>query len=211
MKILAIDPGPHTGWDPKSGGSAWVVWDGKKILAKSSGRPAELTVDDVAWTRTWPNPVIRWWFRRYYGRTIGDVWCGYDKRVKTMIDPLSYYDVDLVAIEMIQSFGMAVGKSTFDTVRWIGIFEEALRSKCVPVQLVYRPAIKSHLCRSGRAKDANVRQALIDRFGEPGKKSAPGSTYGLSGDAWSAFAIAVTVYDQISETSVSAGGGPSPR
>ncbi len=43
----------------------------------------------------------------------------------------------------------------------------------------------------------NIRQALIDRFGPPGKKKAPGATYGLSGDMWSALAVAVTFTDKL--------------
>ncbi|HET6477318.1 MAG TPA: hypothetical protein VFH93_14740 [Thermoleophilia bacterium] len=44
-------------------------------------------------------------------------------------------------------------------------------------------------------KDANIRQALLDRFGGPaavGRKAAPGPLYGIARDVWSALAIAVT-------------------
>ncbi|MBV8782506.1 MAG: hypothetical protein JO353_14005, partial [Phycisphaerae bacterium] len=52
-----------------------------------------------------------------------------------------------------------------------------------------------------RAKDGNIRQALIDRFGPTkeraiGKKKSPGPLYGMSGDCWSALAVAVTYADQ---------------
>lgn len=95
---------------------------------------------------------------------------------------------DIVAIEMIASYGMPVGKEVFETCLWIGRFIEALGSE--KVKLVYRKDIKIHLCGSMKAKDANIRLALIDRFGNPGTKKNPGFTYGISKDMWSALAVA---------------------
>jgi len=97
---------------------------------------------------------------------------------------------DLLAIEKIESYGMAVGASTFDTCYWIGRFDPLSAALLVP-----RREIKLHLCHSARAKDANVRQALIDRFGKPGTKKSPGPLYGIASHLWSALAVAVTVYD----------------
>lgn len=94
---------------------------------------------------------------------------------------------DLVAIEMVQSFGMAVGKETFETVRWVGRFEEC---SIPPVMLVYRSQVKLHLCNSSRAKDANVMQALKDKHGIPGTKKKPGPLWGISNHKWSALAVA---------------------
>lgn len=104
-----------------------------------------------------------------------------------------------LAIEMVQSFGMAVGASVFDTVFWAGRFAQAWRDKPGKFSLVYRKDVKIHLCNSMRAKDGNIRQALIDRFGAPGTKKNPGGTYGISKDVWSALAIAVTFADKQSE------------
>jgi hypothetical protein len=36
----------------------------------------------------------------------------------------------------------------------------------------------------------NVRQALLDKYGAPGTKKAPGLTYGISSHVWAAFALA---------------------
>lgn len=94
-----------------------------------------------------------------------------------------------VAIEMIASYGMAVGKDVFETCVWIGRFIEAATD---PVTLVYRKDVKMHLCGTMKAKDANIRQALIDMLGKPGTKKNPGPTYGVTGHAWSALAVAVT-------------------
>lgn len=94
-----------------------------------------------------------------------------------------------LAVEMIASYGMPVGKEVFETCVWIGRFLEAWNGDHT---LIYRKDVKMHLCGSMRAKDANIRQALIDRFGPAGTKKAPGGTYGISKDVWSALAVAVT-------------------
>ncbi len=100
---------------------------------------------------------------------------------------------NVVVIEKIESYGMAVGAEVFDTVWWAGRFAEA--ASRVPVVMLPRRAVKLALCGDSRAKDANIRQALIDRFGGSaavGRKAAPGPLYGISRDVWSALAIAVT-------------------
>lgn len=99
---------------------------------------------------------------------------------------------DEIAIEMIASYGMAVGREVFETCVWIGRFVESWRSP-KSVRLVYRKDVKLHLCGSPRAKDPNIRQALIDLLGAPGTKKNPGQTYGVSSHAWAALGVAVTV------------------
>lgn len=98
--------------------------------------------------------------------------------------------VDTLVIEMVQSFGMAVGKEVFETVFWIGRFCQAWRGR--DFQRIYRMQVKMHLCGNSRAKDPNIRQALLDKLGPPGTKKAPGPTYGVSSDIWSALAVGVT-------------------
>jgi hypothetical protein len=100
---------------------------------------------------------------------------------------------DVVVIEKVESYGMAVGAEVFDTVLWAGRFAEAAHRG--PVVMLPRRTVKLALCADSRAKDANIRQALIDRFGGSaavGRKAAPGPLYGISRDVWSALAIAVT-------------------
>lgn len=107
---------------------------------------------------------------------------------------------DPIVVEMIASYGMAVGKEVFETVLWIGRFyQHALISELNslvytprPPTLVYRMEVKNHLCHSARAKDGNIRQALIDLIGPQGTKKNPGPTYGLAGDMWAALGVAVT-------------------
>jgi hypothetical protein len=98
-----------------------------------------------------------------------------------------------IVIEGIASYGMAVGKETFDTCIWIGRFQQDwLRWSEILPDILYRKDVKMHLCHTMKAKDANIRQALIDRYGHPGTKKAKGRLYGVSKHAWAALALAVT-------------------
>jgi hypothetical protein len=108
------------------------------------------------------------------------------------------YNVDHLAIEMIASYGMAVGESTFMTCVWIGRFMQQFGAN--QTRLIKRLEVKLHLCKDSRAKDGNIRQALVDRFGEPGSKKHPGLTYGISGHAWQALALVVTYFDLYAAT-----------
>jgi len=100
-----------------------------------------------------------------------------------------------IAIEMIASYGMAVGKEVFETCVWVGRFIEAAGGM-ERIRLIYRKDVKMHLCGNVRAKDANIRQAIIDRYG--GKAEAIGTVkkqgplYGVKSHAWAALAVALT-------------------
>lgn len=100
-----------------------------------------------------------------------------------------------VAIEKVASFGMPVGAEVFETVFWSGRFAQAYGIE--NVERITRIDVKMHLCHNSRAKDGNIRQALIDRFGKPGTKKNPGPLYGITGDLWSALAVAVTLHDRL--------------
>lgn len=97
-----------------------------------------------------------------------------------------------LAIEMIASYGMPVGAEVFETCVWIGRFIEAWGG---PFTKIYRREVKSFLCGDSKAKDGNIRQALIDRYGGSsaiGNKKSPGPLYGITKDVWAALAVAVT-------------------
>ena len=102
-----------------------------------------------------------------------------------------------VAIEMIASYGMAVGAEVFETCVWIGRMAQV--AGMGRVRLVFRREVKQHICNSTKAKDANVRQALIDRWG--GKAKAIGTSkqrgplYGIKSHAWPALGVAVTAHE----------------
>jgi hypothetical protein len=102
-------------------------------------------------------------------------------------------DTDVVAIEWIQSYGMAVGKSTFETCLWVGRFVQTCITFGYDVRLIPRLPIKLHHCGSPRAKDGNISQALRDKYGEKGTKKEPGFFYGVSKHAWQACAVAAFV------------------
>ena len=112
---------------------------------------------------------------------------------------------DTIAIEQIGHYGtgMPAGRDVFDTCRFIGRIEQALISRGDSYELVLRVKVKAHLTGSARAKDSNIRQALVDRFapGEAnygkGTKAAPGWFYGFHADVWQAYALAVYAADQI--------------
>ncbi len=102
----------------------------------------------------------------------------------------------VVACEHLQCFGMAVGASVFETAYWVGEFRGLCKTLNLDFVRVMRSEVKMHFCNSMRAKDANISQALRDRFGDKGTKKNPGLTYGLKADLWSAFAIAVMTHDK---------------
>lgn len=138
---VGIDPGPRE--------SAYVVWDGTRVMES-----ADL-----------PNG-----------------------KLAEYLDSADEYTT--VACEWIESFGMAVGREVFETVFAIGTF-----SQYAVLRLVPRRDVKLHLCASPRAKDGNIRQALIDRFGAVGTKKTPGPLLGIAGHRWAALAVAVTAHD----------------
>ena len=110
-------------------------------------------------------------------------------------DDLTYEEM-LVSIEGMQSFGMAVGASVFETCYNIGEYRLHCKRADMAHRIVFRQTIKLHHCKSVRAKDGNIRQALIDRFGEPGVKAAQGILYKVAKDMWSSTAIAVHSFDE---------------
>ena len=103
-------------------------------------------------------------------------------------------DYDDLILEMIASYGMPVGASVFDTCVWIGRFIQA--RQCPNYDYIYRKEEKINLCQSLKAKDSNIRQALIDRFGVVGTKKDQGWFYGFKKDIWSAYAVGVTWLDK---------------
>lgn len=121
---------------------------------------------------------------------------GINADILTIIKNASY---NHVAIEMIASYGMPVGAEVFETCVWIGRFVQ----RCFDpdaAMLVYRRDVKLHLCGNSKAKDGNVRQALLDLFARTGGgstpqigiKSKPGPLYGVSSHAWPALGVAIT-------------------
>lgn len=118
---------------------------------------------------------------------------------------LSFGEQDRAAIEMIASYGMPVGREVFDTCRWIGRYEEVLSRKLyIPPTLIYRQQEKLHICHDSRAKDTNIRRALIDRFAQhdlkngKGTKKDPDWFYNFSGtDMYAAYCVCLVMAEVI--------------
>ena len=123
-----------------------------------------------------------------------------------LLERLPHYRIasDEMAVEMIASYGMPVGREVFDTCVFIGRLIQAWSAMNGRHTLVYRKDVKLHLCGQARARDANIRQALLDRWGGKdravGKLRTPGPLYGVRADVWSALAVAVTYSDSRSDS-----------
>lgn len=140
-----------------------------------------------------PGTISSAWVQFVRGQPVAH---GYDPNA-AMLRKVSTYAAPGVEVvcEQIESYGMPVGREVFEAVRWCGRFEQAFnRDDCW--HYLPRRAVKLELCGQSRAKDANVRQALIDLYGGKdqaiGRKAAPGPFYGVSGDVWAALAVGVT-------------------
>ena len=144
----------------------------------------ELIRNDIQFKGKLPNEEFLNWYR---GRLIFQ-----DPEMETV-----------VYCEKMVCMGMAVGKTVFDTCYFIGRLQQIAFDHGIKFHLVSRMEVKMHTCGTTRAKDANIRQAMIDRYGPvrlPGFKTMksgkvkeigiPGPTHGFSRDMWSALAIA---------------------
>lgn len=96
---------------------------------------------------------------------------------------------DMCSVETVTNMGMPIGDSTIKTIEKIGV----LRHILCPESAVFVPRveIKTILCGSPRARDANIRAKLISLFGEPGTKKSPGILYGVTGHYYAALAAGI--------------------
>lgn len=127
---------------------------------------------------------------------------GKDKN-EDLKEMFSQFPVKRAVVERVASYGMAVGKDVFETCEWTGRFIEALERMGVETNFIYRKEEKLNLCGDLRAKDANIRRALIDRFAMHDKKTGKGTKknpdwfYGFAADEWTAYAIGITFLDKM--------------
>jgi len=109
-----------------------------------------------------------------------------------------------VVIERFACMGMAVGEETLEAVHWGGRFHEQAHIAGCDVTRIKRHEVKMALCGNTRAKDANIRQAIIDLYGgpdaikgpkkptkkDPGREAGP--LHGVAADAWAALSVGLT-------------------
>ena len=122
------------------------------------------------------------------------------------LEQIAQSNVDWLAIEQAESFGAKVWSQVFTTVVWTGRFIQAWemtrpgRTRDTHTQ-VTRREVKMHLTGSARAKDGQIRNCLIDRWGGKdkaiGSKKQPGPLLGVTADMWQALAIGVTYADRL--------------
>ena len=131
------------------------------------------------------------------GKNVIAKWSGFDNT--ELVEWLRLEQAIVVmAIEGIASYGMAVGETTFETVEWMGRFREAFGFD--KTTKIFRKDIKLFLCGNLQAKDANIRQRILDIFPANGGGKTPqigikkeqGSLYGVTSHAMSALAIGLT-------------------
>ena len=111
--------------------------------------------------------------------------------------------VRVLAIEKMASYGMPVGKEVMETIFWSGRFAQAWGNDTLLIRKS-RKEVCLYLCNSARAGDSNIRQRLIDLYGKPPTKKEPNPVYNgnkIVRDLWQAWALAVTVYDELKNKS----------
>lgn len=156
--------------DPGTTESAWVLFDSQLSVIDECGQETNLAL-----------------LARLKGASFFEV------------SPARCVHVDVMAVEMIKSYGNIMGDSVIETCVWIGRFIQAWNGN---YGLLPRKTVVTTVCRNPAAKDKNVRQALIDRFVPPAgiseserKKRFRWALSGVKNDIWSALAVAVAWSD----------------
>jgi hypothetical protein len=115
-----------------------------------------------------------------------------------LLTKVAEMEADLLAVEYMKARGMPTANEELATQFFAGRLVQAWGR---PWEPIYRQDVKLCICEDSRAKDSNIRQALIDLFGGKeaaiGTKKNPGPLYGISKDVWSALAIGITCFSQI--------------
>lgn len=112
-------------------------------------------------------------------------------------DSPHFQGVEIVAIETLHPRGMPTALEEMETQFWAGRFVQRIN---LPFTKIQRKDEKMTLCgRCAKVTDANIRQAIIDRYGGKekaiGKKHKPGPLYRVKGDCWQAIAVGITWFE----------------
>jgi hypothetical protein len=107
---------------------------------------------------------------------------------------------DVLVVEQVASYGMAVGAEVFETVWWSGRFHQAWHiGPGATAQRLPRLKVKLALCHDSRAKDTNIRQAVIDLYGGPEQTRKGGALAGIKKDLWAALALGLAYQELAKE------------
>lgn len=113
-------------------------------------------------------------------------------------------DVKTLVYEEFASYGMPIGKTTMESIKWNGRFiQHALHHGYCHIVPMLRKDVKMNLCQTMKAKDSNIRIALVDRYAThdfkngKGTKNNPDTLYGFRADMYSSLAIGTTYYDKV--------------
>lgn len=141
-------------------------------------------------------------------------WVVYDRINKSVVQHQYCYNPSLLlwlstpgdfdyAIEYPRARGEMLYNQLIDTIYWIGRFDEMVNGAMTKID---RKDVKMVLLGTcAGVGDKHVRTAVINSFpatgggklGQIGLKKSPGPLYGISGDVWSALAVALTYADMI--------------
>lgn len=106
------------------------------------------------------------------------------------------YPIDIMVLEMVQSYGDVVGQTVFETVFWIGRFYERWAGTA---DRMYRKKVKHWLGLPPSAGDTQVNHTVRQYFSPTGGgkdpykgiKKQPGPLFGVHDDIWAALALAI--------------------
>lgn len=100
---------------------------------------------------------------------------------------------DILAIEVPKPRGGKMWWQLIEMAVWVGRFIQASGKPFHPVD---RRDVKIHVGKSGKAKDGDIRAAIIERFGGKdkaiGTKKNPGPLFNMKADMWQAYAVGLT-------------------
>jgi len=97
-----------------------------------------------------------------------------------------------VAIERVAGYGMSVGQEVFDTAWMSGRIYDAVGFLDPNPRMIFRRDVKVCICGDTKAKDKNIRQAIIDIYGGKQETRKGGKLHGITADRWAALAVALT-------------------
>ena len=123
--------------------------------------------------------------------------------ISDFASPLCEFQLDVLCIEFIQSYGMAVGQETFGTCLYCGDYRRTGLNMQVDTSLVFKTTWAAGLTGSANANKSQTRRAVIDRYGYwkhgstgLGVKAHPGKLYGITAHIWDALGIAIYAMEQ---------------